>query len=199
MGPGSRFALLFLALMVCGVCGEGVSFHGRESRRVYCAKVMNVVGKINKHYSDAWQGVEGAVARIKSLSIRCGHAVPRVEPEGRNSLGATDKETLMEPLHFMIHDTEKQIESYDKKLRELVNEVVGRCDFWLSFMPITPTFKRTTKSKLLEARSLLRFVEELRGKVESLVDKTEADMCVEVNDAGGSAMEEEYDKAGESE
>ncbi|CCD11764.1 Putative cell surface-expressed gene family [Trypanosoma congolense IL3000] len=167
MGPGSRFALLFLALMVCGVR----TGNGFLNRRQFCGDVKTRVNAVGVRFQGVWIEYAESVYRTRRVKESCSFS------------GALGSDSVFEKIRLIgeyydaLNDIGAEISQNENQVHELVVSAGKQCGFWLSFTPISAHVRSETTHKLDHAEAIIRKMEELSLKAKQYENEAQMHKC----------------------
>ncbi|CCD13697.1 Putative cell surface-expressed gene family [Trypanosoma congolense IL3000] len=159
MGPGSRFALLFLALMVCGVwTGNGLTMLFKAR---YCVGLKVAYARLNVRLLNVWKSVEYSLEKAVSAKQRCGKILKFLGNEDKLDVVNIGKAKRVEESYHHISAIEHRIAILEKSVHNSFNKVLDFCDnsrvigkFSLKLMFALKIGYREANGSVLDAEAL---------------------------------------------
>ncbi|CCD13010.1 Putative cell surface-expressed gene family, partial [Trypanosoma congolense IL3000] len=158
MGPGSRFALLFLALMLYSMGGDG---HPGISRKKYCQSVRMSVYLLNHRFSTAVHHYQNAIEVLSIAKKKCAEIISENGKPKEVLQENIRRSNFLENHHTAVTEIERQIMTEEKKLQSILETIGRTCNAWVQTMPLTPSLRKDIRQQLAEAEIITKDVEKL--------------------------------------
>ncbi|CBH12886.1 T. brucei spp.-specific protein [Trypanosoma brucei gambiense DAL972] len=174
--------LYILVAGLCSIGGKSSSHWGRVSRSEYCTTVAKSVRAINNRYANAWHTFEVALKRTSVVKGKCDEDVKKVSDDEITDVADSGKKRVVDEYYNAIMYVGTEIRNYERDLHKLTVYLKDRCGFWLSFMPVTNSFKRSIEETTAEATGKVSKIETLSGDAASYAADAANDECSTVED-----------------